>query len=319
MWKRNVGRIVTWLACLAIGCLLIPALSRANLGKQATERGRQATESVRSVAVLGVTPTKVLTFTPKSVRDPDYPHEAARDATGDTYGAAGLVQDQFTAFFLDDIPDDHTFGTGEETAGANLLPLSGVDMRIIGVDFGPGVPGTNLIQVNYFTVDGSDLVPAGSLSEDGLILDAWRMDVGQNAAPPDQIEWTPNPGFTVVESGICLFIEGEEPLCFDLALDGSGANGVSGVGVVGLGGDDIAGFPVNEMAMFWVIQMVLVCGDGNLNAGEECDDGNLDDCDGCSSACTIENILHGDTDFDGDVDLLDLGRILNNFTGPIAP
>lgn len=30
------------------------------------------------------------------------------------------------------------------------------------------------------------------------------------------------------------------------------------------------------------------CGDGTLNAGEECDDGNDLDCDGCSSACTIE-------------------------------
>ncbi len=31
-----------------------------------------------------------------------------------------------------------------------------------------------------------------------------------------------------------------------------------------------------------------VCGDGNLDAGEECDDGNLVDGDGCDAACVIE-------------------------------
>jgi len=30
------------------------------------------------------------------------------------------------------------------------------------------------------------------------------------------------------------------------------------------------------------------CGDGNLDEGEECDDGNTTDGDGCSSTCTIE-------------------------------
>ena len=31
-----------------------------------------------------------------------------------------------------------------------------------------------------------------------------------------------------------------------------------------------------------------VCGDGHLDAGEECDDGNLVNGDGCSSTCTVE-------------------------------
>src|SRR5687767_8186075 len=29
------------------------------------------------------------------------------------------------------------------------------------------------------------------------------------------------------------------------------------------------------------------CGDGELNPGEECDDGNLDDFDGCRPDCTL--------------------------------
>ncbi len=31
----------------------------------------------------------------------------------------------------------------------------------------------------------------------------------------------------------------------------------------------------------------LTCGDGNLDAGEDCDDHNLTDCDGCDSNCTL--------------------------------
>ncbi|MCH7994622.1 MAG: hypothetical protein IIB57_09275 [Planctomycetes bacterium] len=145
------------------------------------------------------------------------------------------------------------------------------------------------------------------------------MDVGTSAAPIDQIEWTPNPGFTLVDSGICLFDDGVEIQCFPLAVDDSGVDGVSGIGLVGVGGADIAGFPLDEMVMFWVIQMNPSCGDGHLDAGEACDDGNVANGDGCSATCTLEDVLFGDVDLDGDVDLFDMAIILNNMTGPIAP
>ena len=35
-------------------------------------------------------------------------------------------------------------------------------------------------------------------------------------------------------------------------------------------------------------ERVAVCGDGLVDAGEQCDDGDLDNDDGCSSTCTIE-------------------------------
>lgn len=302
-------RVALGLACFTVGCALLPALSRAVLNQETPLR-------VRPTAMLGVTQTKVLEFVPKSVRDPDYPHAAALDATGDTYGAAGLLQDSVSGFFLDELPDVHTFGTGQESAGANIL--TGVDMRIVGVDFGPGVPSTNLIQINYFSVDGSILVPIGSLSPDGSIFSTWRMDVGTTAAPPDQIEWTPNPGFTVVDSGFCLYNDGVSLGCFALVLDASGANGVAGVGAAGLGGDaDIAGFPLDEMVLFWEIQMNSNCGDGTLDAGEECDDGNVIDGDLCSSTCTVQCGI--DIDCDGDLDLADLAIIIKLMTGPGGP
>ena len=48
------------------------------------------------------------------------------------------------------------------------------------------------------------------------------------------------------------------------------------------------------------------CGDGMFdpNAGEECDDGNFDDCDGCSPTCDDESLLP-DGDGDGFVDACD--------------
>jgi cysteine-rich repeat protein len=32
------------------------------------------------------------------------------------------------------------------------------------------------------------------------------------------------------------------------------------------------------------------CGDGSTDAGEQCDDGNLKNSDGCSANCTIEKV-----------------------------
>jgi cysteine-rich repeat protein len=271
--------------------------------------------NVSSAAVLGVMPLKPLKLNLLSVRSTGFPQtRLLRDATGDTYDAAGLVQDAGSAYYVDDLPDDHTFGTGEESAGPNLISL--VDTRIAGTDFGPGVPDTNLLQVNYFTTDGSDIVPAGAISPDQLIFDAWRFDVGTTAAGTDKINWTPNPGFTVVDSGFCVADGGELLGCVDLTVHDSDANGVSGAGVVSLGGGDIAGYGVDEMIMYWEIQLAPSCGDGHVDPGEECDDGNTVSGDGCSATCQDENSIPADLDEDGDVDLADFGVFQLYFDGP---
>jgi cysteine-rich repeat protein len=46
--------------------------------------------------------------------------------------------------------------------------------------------------------------------------------------------------------------------------------------------------PVTERCVEAEAACVLLCGNGLLDAGEECDDGNGDDGDGCSSGCEIE-------------------------------
>lgn len=308
MFKKKTQCVVAGLACLGLGGLLLPVF-----GHQAKHTAVRT--NVDSAAVLGVTPSKPLNVNLLSVRAPGFPQaRLLRDATGDTYEAAGLVQDVGSAYFVDDYPDNHTFGTGEESAGLNLI--SSVDTRIVGIDSGPGVPDTNFLQVSYFTADGSDIVPAGAVSPDQLIYDAWRLDVGTLAAGTDKINWTPNPGFNVVDSGFCIADAGTVLGCFDLVIHDSDANGVSGVGIVGLEGGDIAGYGVDEMIMYWEIQLAPSCGDGHVDPGEQCDDGNTVSGDGCSATCQDENNIPADFDDDGDVDLVDFAVFQSFFDGP---
>ncbi len=100
-----------------------------------------------SIAILGETPSQPVTYLPLSVCPGASRSPGAISADNDTFKAAGFAYTTTTAEFLDDIPDDHTFGTGEESAGANLL--SGVDMRIVAADLGPMGAGDHFIQVNY--------------------------------------------------------------------------------------------------------------------------------------------------------------------------
>src|SRR5262249_57149448 len=44
------------------------------------------------------------------------------------------------------------------------------------------------------------------------------------------------------------------------------------------------------------------CGDGRLDPGEQCDDGNAESCDGCSSHCSIEAVGNGVVDCDEECD-----------------
>ena len=151
-------------------CVLAAVLALLVVGEAVFSHGvRPRTGTYRAAgsgAVLGVTVSKPANVNVLSARNPSFTRAGPRDATGDTYDAAGFAQDASIAWPVDGLPNNHIFGSGEESAGANLI--SGVDMRIVGTDFGPGVPGTNLLKVSYFTVDGSDIVPG--VSEWGLVV-----------------------------------------------------------------------------------------------------------------------------------------------------
>lgn len=63
------------------------------------------------------------------------------------------------------------------------------------------------------------------------------------------------------------------------------------------------------------------CGDGNLDLGEECDDANNTDGDGCSAVCVIEppEPLRCDIDSNGVVDIADIRAIAAARNNPAAP
>ncbi len=225
------SHLITGLALVGICGLLLPVFGH-------DPQDLRTRPAIQAKTVLSATASKAPPANLLSARSDSFPPAPARDATNDTFDATALVQDETTAWYLDDLPDNHTFGTGTETAGLNLI--SGVDMWIAGADNGPGLPDPNLLQVNYWTSDGSDLVPAGAISENSTAFQSWRFDVGTGAAGTDKITWTPDPDYTILESGICLYDNGANMGCFELILHDSDANGLSGVGVVGLGGADIA-------------------------------------------------------------------------------
>jgi cysteine-rich repeat protein len=49
-------------------------------------------------------------------------------------------------------------------------------------------------------------------------------------------------------------------------------------------------------------QIQAVCGDGNVDAGEECDDHNITACDGCSATCRLEGCGNGVIECDEECD-----------------
>ncbi len=59
--------------------------------------------------------------------------------------------------------------------------------------------------------------------------------------------------------------------------------------------------------------LAQMCGDGTTdpNTPEQCDDGNTNDCDGCSSSCEDESLLP-DGDGDGVIDDCDNCPVVHN-------
>jgi cysteine-rich repeat protein len=66
-------------------------------------------------------------------------------------------------------------------------------------------------------------------------------------------------------------------------------------------GDSLGGTIGEDSDILVSIGSSLSCGDGFFDPGEECDDGNTENCDGCSAICTLEDACAcngGDTDED---------------------
>ena len=91
---------------------------------------------------------------------------------------------------------------------------------------------------------------------------------------------------------------GSEPEQIDLTSYKSEL--VSGVNVMAIEGHNLS-LSSSDFSLIPELSAAIwaVCGDGAIQDGEECDDGNSDDLDGCLSSCEL------DTDQDGIPDTAD--------------
>ncbi len=178
---------------------------------------------------------------------------------GDSYKAAGYAYDAFSNqyYFLDDFPDEHTFGTEPESAGQNLYSL--VDKRIVAADLGSVGMGDHLIQVNYLTVDSSPLVPANESGFTSLSLSVGTIFDG----PDDWIDFESQNGFEILDSGFAMLSNGNVLALY--SLDPSVVGPEHSLGGLGEGfiddvrtgmEPDFAGFPVDELVIYWDIQTI---------------------------------------------------------------
>jgi cysteine-rich repeat protein len=125
--------------------------------------------------------------------------------------------------------------------------------------------------VNYFGWDVSldgDLVVIGAYRDDDNGTDSGSAYVfGQTAGV-----WTEQVKLVPTDNSF------DDDFGWAVALDGNTA-------VIGAPGDDDSG---TNSGSAYVYRLITVCGDGILDPGEECDDGNNVDGDGCAADCTIE-------------------------------
>ncbi len=233
-------------------------VAAAGLAVAANATARTGLESVASEGFSGLTYVNGQGIAGKSyMQSARNGAPGTRDASGDDYTAAVLAQsDAGGAFFIDDFPDDFVFGTNPQDSGANLITGAGTNKVDFETILGPGMKA---IQVNHFTTDSSEYIPAGidPVGDGAGTLTAIRFDVGGFAAgsefgagTPDPIEWN-GTTFTVVSAEIALFIDGALVFTAPTAADDFSA-GLASAGVVG--GADGSG--VDEVAIVWVLNEV---------------------------------------------------------------
>ncbi|MFG0306283.1 MAG: hypothetical protein ACF8Q5_08730 [Phycisphaerales bacterium JB040] len=170
----------------------------------------------------------------------------------DTYTAEALAQDATSAYFIDDDNDSiFTFDDAAQIGGSSAIDPEVIFLVTEGrTDLG----GSTLIQVEMGAYDiNGNPAPWLDSSAAGLGLDSWRFDIGTGAVGGNPIDL--EGAFTIVASGMAAFdstgaLLGESPLTEDASTD----TALAGVATVGLGGEDIAGFDLTAIQIWWEIE-----------------------------------------------------------------
>jgi len=171
---------------------------------------------------------------------------------GDAFSSAVLGENTSSAFFLDDFPDDFVFDGAAEDGGIHLIPPSpGTSVIEFVTQTGPN---QFLYQVNAFTNDGSDWLPANVDPGDGDFLTTLRMDVGDVAVAGTLPGDDPIDDARIAEVTAAVFglVQGTDITAFEMFADTSTPGSLSGVGLVG----NAAGQGVTEMFMAWQVSFV---------------------------------------------------------------
>jgi len=216
-------------------------------------------------------------------------------------GSARSVRPDLAIFAADDgVHGCELWVTDGTGAGTSLL-----------ADLNPG-PGWSIAGVSYFNgcdLDGSAPTTDGSFlyfkADDGVHgFEPWRTD-GTPAGTIPLGDLEPGAGGSMASGYFSgLVFNGKAYFSATTSAagqevwrtDGSAAGTVQVTDgpwryietYSNLGGTLFAGVTdANENSELWTI--LLECGDGALDAGEICDDGNTDPGDGCAEDCTLEN------------------------------
>ena len=116
--------------------------------------------------------------------------------------------------------------------------------------------------------------------------------------PGEECDLTNLGGETCVSQGFgggtlaCL------PICLFDTSGCMGPTGTCGNGLIEGGEECDDGNTTDGDGCSALCEVEPVCGDGTVDTGEECDDGNVSDGDGCSATCTIEVPACGDGNVD---------------------
>jgi len=153
----------------------------------------------------------------------------------------------------------------------DVLSAAFLDNKIAWYENDGGSPPTFTSRVISAFVSGADSVFATDLDGDGDI------DVLSTSASTDRIEWYEN--------------DGGSPPAFSQRFVSNAANGPISVFATDVDGDgdtDVLSASATDGKIAWHENRTPLCGNGTVNPGEECDDGNTESGDGCGETCRIE-------------------------------
>jgi serine protease len=180
------------------------------------------------------------------------------DPSGDSYSLAPLLQDSEFAHPMSDAQAATTqrFDEQWKSGGMNQFGTTGGTLGIIEkVERIDGGLIQVSVQVTALNAQGqAEPWVDARFAGDGFV--SWRLDIGTNLGGSNPLN--PDKPFKVVRSGISVFNSAGDRLAdLDLLQDSSTSTGLAGIGGVELNnGDDIAGFDLATIIMFWNLEEV---------------------------------------------------------------